>query len=307
MISHDLKEQEIGNAASAGRDFHEPGLLVGLPSRGLMPYIVIPEGFYALVTTNGAEQVGPGGSKVWPSGYHTCAPWTKISHLITKTNVMYDTPCKGCKTKDNVSVQIDVCVTFRIMGDADLGEDPNLVPKFVHEVTPRGLQQQLRDAIDEAVRVLARSMKHHEVYGLRSITIMTDGTVVHPHDDDPNGFERAMQGAAAGKLRLKIDGRRAFFRHCQTLTFLSSLLHINLATHTQWFRLPPYKQSRPSNLPAARLATRPCTPLTTRRILRAITLADPSSKRCWRARTTPPTWMPRAAPWSRASGPRAKS
>ena len=79
---------------------------------------------------------------------------------MTKGYTVFDTPCKGCKTQDNVTVTIDVDCVFRIMGDEDKGEDPELVPKFVHQVTPRGLQQQLCDAMDEAVRVLARSMKH---------------------------------------------------------------------------------------------------------------------------------------------------
>mmetsp|Transcript_26804 Transcript_26804/g.48656 ORF Transcript_26804/g.48656 Transcript_26804/m.48656 type:complete len:352 (-) Transcript_26804:640-1695(-) len=54
------------------------------------------------------------------------------------------------------------------MGDAALGEDPDLVRKFVHELKPRGLEQQLRDAQDEAVRALARSLMHTEIYGIRS-------------------------------------------------------------------------------------------------------------------------------------------
>jgi len=54
------------------------------------------------------------------------------------------------------------------MGDATLGEDPDLVRKFVHELKPRGLEQQLRDAQDEAVRALARSLMHTEIYGIRS-------------------------------------------------------------------------------------------------------------------------------------------
>lgn len=162
---YDLVQQHIGSSASAGRDFGaSPGMLVGVPSRGLLPYIIVPEGYYALVTTNGAEIEYEPGNKVWPSGFYPCAPWTKISHLINKGHVLFDTPCKGCKTKDNVTVQIDVNTTFRIMGDPARNESPNLVTKFVHEVTPRGLQQQLRDAIDEAVRMLARSMKHQEVH-----------------------------------------------------------------------------------------------------------------------------------------------
>eukprot|EP00957_Ditylum_brightwellii_P207119 15351564-Ditylum_brightwellii.AAC.1 len=54
------------------------------------------------------------------------------------------------------------------MGDEALGEDPELVRKFVYEVKPLGLSQQLRDAQEEAVRALARSMRHTEIYGIRS-------------------------------------------------------------------------------------------------------------------------------------------
>jgi hypothetical protein len=84
---------------------------------------------------------------------------------------------KGCKTLDNVSVEIDNCVVFRIMGDEEMGEDPELVRRFVYEVTPAGLQNQLENAIDEAIRTLARSMRHTEVYGLRSVTVASDADI----------------------------------------------------------------------------------------------------------------------------------
>jgi hypothetical protein len=54
------------------------------------------------------------------------------------------------------------------MGDVGKGEDPVLVRKFVHEVTPSGLEQQLKDAMAEEVRSLARALKHTDVYSLRS-------------------------------------------------------------------------------------------------------------------------------------------
>jgi len=41
--------------------------------------------------------------------------------------VIFDTPVKGCKTRDNVSVEIDLKVMFRIMGDVEQGEDPHAV------------------------------------------------------------------------------------------------------------------------------------------------------------------------------------
>ncbi len=61
-----------------------------------------------------------------------------------------------------------MALAFWIMGDASAGEDPDLVRRFVHELKPRGLEQQLQDAQDEAVRALARSLMHTEIYGIRS-------------------------------------------------------------------------------------------------------------------------------------------
>jgi hypothetical protein len=129
---------------------------------------MIPEGFYALVTSHEAEVSHENGSCVWPSGIAVASPFTKIAHLITKQFVVFDAPVKGCKTADNVTVQIDVSVVFRIMGDAKRGEDPELVRQFVHRVTPAGLEQQLQDALAEEIRTLARSLKHTEVWACRS-------------------------------------------------------------------------------------------------------------------------------------------
>lgn len=49
-----------------------------------------------------------------------------------------------------------MALAFRIIGDSSKGEDPGLVRRFVQQVGPRGLEQQLRDAQEEAVRALWR-------------------------------------------------------------------------------------------------------------------------------------------------------
>lgn len=55
---------------------------------------------------------------VWPAGFHMGMPWRlRVSNLVTKQNVVFDLPVKGCTTKDNVTVEIDVAIVFRIMGD----------------------------------------------------------------------------------------------------------------------------------------------------------------------------------------------
>jgi hypothetical protein len=138
----------------------------------LSTWFCIPEGFYALVSRYGAVIPFPEtGHITWPAGLHYGPPWLRVAYLVTKQHIVFDAPVKGCLSKDNVTVQIDVAVVLRLRGDVAKGEDPDLVKKFVFNVTPRGLQNQLSNAVEEAVRALARSMNHTEVYGLRSVVV----------------------------------------------------------------------------------------------------------------------------------------
>lgn len=172
-MAQTLSSREIPDSLDAPVIFGSKGsggLLVVRPgNNALVPWCSVPEGFYALVTTSGAEVLyGEKQSPVWPSGWFLSGPFTKISHLVTKQTVIFDAPVKGCKTADNVTVQIDVSVAFRIMGDERKGEDPGMVRTFVHQVTPAGLESQLKDALAEEIRTLARSLKHTQVYACRT-------------------------------------------------------------------------------------------------------------------------------------------
>ena len=106
---------------------------------------------------------------VWPAGLHLpYSPWIGVSHLITKKSVVFDLPVRTYKTKDDVNVDIDVSLTFRIMGDPELGEDSYLLRKFVYERKPGGLEKELSDAHEEAVGALVRLIDHTEIYGIRT-------------------------------------------------------------------------------------------------------------------------------------------
>lgn len=170
-----LTSADCRKVADAGEIFaKEKGLLVLRPGRPFFSFwFTVPSGCYGLVTSKGADHdfITKDGVKstVWPPGFHgPSMPWTGVSYLVNMSTVVLDLPVKQCKTRDNVSVSIDVALAFRIMGDIRRGEDPTLVRKFVYQVKPRGLEQQLRDAQEEAVRALARSLKHTEIYGIRS-------------------------------------------------------------------------------------------------------------------------------------------
>lgn len=58
--------------------------------------------------------------------------------------------------------------------------------KFVYSVTPRGLQTQLANSAEEAVRSLARSLNYTEVYGLRSVVV--DSTNMIASAPEPPSF-----------------------------------------------------------------------------------------------------------------------
>ncbi len=212
-MAQTLISTEINDSMEAPAIFGAPGsggLLVARPgNNALVPWCSVPEGFYALVTSSGAEVLyGETQSPVWPSGWFTCGPFTKISHLVTCQTVIFDAPVKGCKTADNVTVQIDVSVAFRIMGDEKKGEDPKLVKVFVHQVTPAGLESQLKDALAEEIRTLARSLKHTQVYACRtgftggSASLHASGGNGDSSDEESDPSDRGKDVTAEMKIRL---------------------------------------------------------------------------------------------------------
>lgn len=151
------------------------GLLVLRPKPSSWASIsfTIPSGCYALVRHHSSDldymDEDGNRSAIWPAGLHfPYPPWIGVAYLITKQSIVFDLPIRTYKTKDDVNVNIEVSLTFRIMGDPELGEDSYLVRKFVYERKPHGLEKQLSDAHEEAVSALVRLLDHTEVYGIRS-------------------------------------------------------------------------------------------------------------------------------------------
>lgn len=151
------------------------GLLVLIPQRGCQnPFsFTIPSGCYALVTSKGVhlDYLSEDGvrSAVWPPGLHfPYPPWYRISFLITAQSILFEVPVKSCKTLDGVTVDINVGVTFRIMGETSLGEDSYLVRKFAYRLKPSGLEQQLRGAVEALIRGLVKKLYHNSIYAIRS-------------------------------------------------------------------------------------------------------------------------------------------
>lgn len=70
-----------------------------------------------------------------------------MTYLITKQSIVYHCNVKRCITRDNIPILVRATLVLRVMGDAEKGEDPSLVRKFVHEVGVRGLEAQLVNAV----------------------------------------------------------------------------------------------------------------------------------------------------------------
>lgn len=180
-----LRSEDIPNVGSAGKLFGEDtSLMSARPGKNnlccCLPtfWFTVPEGYYALVSRFGAEQDYSEDNPVWPSGLHIGPPWLRVTHLVTKQSMVFNTPIKGCKTSDNVTVRIDMSIVLRVMGDENNSSNnrpndhPRNVCKFVHNLTSAGLREQLVAAQAEAVRTMARSVTHTEVFGLRTISAL---------------------------------------------------------------------------------------------------------------------------------------
>jgi hypothetical protein len=97
--------------------------------------------------------------------------------------------------KNGVAVEVAAALAVRIMGDAELGEDPDLVRKFVHELNPRGLDEQLRIAHAEALRGLARSTERADIHG--SMRCVGGG--------NPKRTRPRVAGASPGAIRRVVE------------------------------------------------------------------------------------------------------
>jgi len=117
-------------------------------------HMIIPDGVYVVLQKFGKDLP----SKKQPkAGFHFYPPWYHVSFLVSQQSCIYNAPVKGCPTMDNVKVQVDISLVFRI-------KDPK---KFVYDLGAIKFDDQLQAAVEEATRGLVRGTKHDQVYELR--------------------------------------------------------------------------------------------------------------------------------------------
>ena len=117
---HYLPAPSLLNTTSTPTPGEDPGLIIARPGRPVTNpfFFTVPEGFHALVSSWGriVDYEGENGpTDCWPPGFHWGHPMTKVLYLVTQQAIVFDAPCRGVLTRDNVSISIDVAVVFRVL------------------------------------------------------------------------------------------------------------------------------------------------------------------------------------------------
>jgi len=99
-------------------------------------------------------QLTPGIIWFWPS-------WNRISHIVTRAAITYNCPVQDCPTADNIMVDLDLSLTFRVGPDAEAARN------FVYRIGANRFDELLAAETEEAIRSLVYSVQHDKVDGLR--------------------------------------------------------------------------------------------------------------------------------------------
>lgn len=127
--------------------------LVIIPSRRspLSLMMEVPSGVTCLLQKFGADMGAA------DPGLHFVPSWWRIAYVVSNQANTYDAPVLACPTSDDVMVNIDVVLIFRI----------NDAQKFVYKLGAQNFDDFLSGTVDEAIRMLVRTQTHKTVYWLR--------------------------------------------------------------------------------------------------------------------------------------------
>lgn len=124
-------------------------------------WISVPHGFFAVVSRFGKDLDGgsdkPGHEGTLAPGFHKW--WCcchRVNRLVSQQLIIFDTPVKDVKTKDNITVNIDVLIVFEIVN----------AKAFVYGLGPEKLDELLRCSQEEILRTLAYNTPVAGIYDL---------------------------------------------------------------------------------------------------------------------------------------------
>merc|ERR1712087_325319 len=96
------------------------------------------------------------------AGVHPCWPfWMRVSHIVTLATITYNAPSRQVPTADNVMIDINLSLTFRIDRNVDDAK------AFVYELGTTRFDEFLSAEVEEGIRGLVYSVTHDRVNDLR--------------------------------------------------------------------------------------------------------------------------------------------
>lgn len=119
-------------------------------------FVSIPSGFSAIVSKFGAVVEGDEEDGTFSPGCHCFSPLLAVDKLVSKQLIIFDTPVRDCKTKDAITVNIDVMIVFEIVRARD----------FVYSIGPEKFDDLLRASQDESLRAIANETPVEKIYDL---------------------------------------------------------------------------------------------------------------------------------------------
>jgi regulator of protease activity HflC (stomatin/prohibitin superfamily) len=119
---------------------------------GLVPtlFVSIPEGSQAMLVRRGRYL------RTLGAGVHVVRPGIGVSHLVTSREIPFDAQVVGIATSDDVRVDLDILLTFRIA-------QPE---RFVYAIAPSDFDQVFQGTCQEAIRHLVRRIPIDDVLDL---------------------------------------------------------------------------------------------------------------------------------------------
>jgi regulator of protease activity HflC (stomatin/prohibitin superfamily) len=125
---------------------------------GVCGWTSVPSGFVAMVSRWGADVGDPESEDgSWAPGFHCIWPWHSVDRLVSKQLIVFDAPVKACKTKDDISINIDTLVVLEIHQAFD----------FVYKLGPDKLDDILRAMQEEILRSLVAELGVEDIYDLQ--------------------------------------------------------------------------------------------------------------------------------------------
>jgi len=115
------------------------------------PFITIPTGVTAILTSSGADM-----GEV-PPGTLFAPPWVKVVYMVPNQACTYNYDVVACPTADNVMVEVDVTLVFRI----------SHARNFCLRLGAQKFDDMLKAVCEEAIRSMVRKINHKVVYELR--------------------------------------------------------------------------------------------------------------------------------------------